>query len=139
MIYLTRKLEFSAAHYYHNPELSPEENQRLFGKCANRQGHGHNYVLEVTIAGEPDPRTGMVLDLKELKEILQAEVMEVFDHKHLNTQVPALAGQIPTSENIVRALWGLLEGKIVRGRLHHLRLYETADLFVDYYGDGQRR
>lgn len=139
MIYLTRKIEFSAAHYYHNPELSPEENRRVFGKCANPQGHGHNYVLEVTVAGEPDPQTGMVLDLKELKDILAREVVEVFDHKFLNTQVPALAGQIPTSENIARAIWELLEGKITRGRLHHLRLYETPDLFVDYYGDGKPR
>ena len=137
MIYLTRKLEFSASHYYHNPALSPEENRRLFGKCNNPQGHGHNYGLEVTVAGEPDPQTGMVLDLKELKEILQREVMELFDHKFINDQVPVLAGQIPTSENIVRALWRLLETKITRGRLHHLRLYETADLFVDYYGDAE--
>lgn len=135
MIYLTRKIEFSASHYYHNPALSPEENRRLFGKCANPQGHGHNYVLEVTVAGEPDPQTGMVLDLKELKEILQREVMEVFDHKFINHQVPVLAGQIPTSENMARAIWQLLEGKINRGRLHHIRLYETPDLFVDYYGD----
>ncbi|MFQ5723662.1 MAG: 6-pyruvoyl tetrahydropterin synthase family protein [Terriglobia bacterium] len=139
MIYLTRKIEFSAAHYYQNPELSPEENQRLFGKCANPAGHGHNYVLEVTVAGEPDSKTGMVLDLKELKDILQKEVMEVFDHKFLNTQVPALRGQIPTCENIARALWNLLEGKISRGRLHHLRLYETPDMFVDYYGDAKKR
>lgn len=137
MIYVTRKIEFSASHYYHNPGLSSEENQRLFGKCANPQGHGHNYVLEVTVAGEPDARTGMVLDLKELKEILAHEVMDVFDHKFINHQVPVLAGQIPTSENIARAIWNLLEGKISRGRLHHIRLYETSDLFVDYYGDGK--
>lgn len=139
VIYLTRKIEFSASHYYQNPELSPEENQRLFGKCANPAGHGHNYVLEVTVAGEPDSKTGMVLDLKELKDILQREVMEVFDHKFLNTQVPALRGQIPTSENIARVIWNLLEGKISRGRLHQLRLYETPDLFVDYYGDAKAR
>lgn len=139
MIYVTRKIEFSAAHYYHNPDLSPEENRRLFGKCANPQGHGHNYVLEVTVAGEPDSQTGMVLDLKELKQILQQEVMEVFDHKFINHQVPALAGQIPTSENIACALWGLLAGKITRGRLHRIRLYETPDLFVDYYGRDQGR
>ena len=139
MIYLTRKIEFSASHYYHNPALSPEENRRLFGKCVNPQGHGHNYVLEVTVAGEPDPQTGMVLDLKELKDILAREVMDVFDHKFLNDQVPALAGQIPTTENIARAIWGSLEGKTTRGRLHHLRLYETPDLFVDYYGDGKPR
>ncbi len=139
VIYLTRKIEFSASHYYQNPELSPEENQRLFGKCANPAGHGHNYGLEVTVAGEPDAKTGMVLDLKELKDILQKEVMEVFDHKFLNTQVPALRGQIPTSENIARVIWNLLEGKISRGRLHQLRLYETPDLFVDYYGDAKAR
>jgi 6-pyruvoyltetrahydropterin/6-carboxytetrahydropterin synthase len=134
MIYLTRKIEFSAAHYYHSPELSPEENRRIFGKLNDPRGHGHNYVLEVTVAGEPDPVTGMVLDLKELKEILQREVMEVFDHKFINEQVPILRGQVPTTENIACAIWQLLEGKITRGRLHHVRLYETPDLFVDYYG-----
>jgi 6-pyruvoyltetrahydropterin/6-carboxytetrahydropterin synthase len=139
MIYLTRKIEFSASHYYHNPNLSQEENRRLFGKLNNPQGHGHNYVLEVTVAGEPDPVTGMVVDLKELKEILQREVMEVFDHKFINKQVPMLAGQIPTTENIARAIWRLLEGRITRGRLHHIRLYETPDLFVDYFGNGTGR
>jgi 6-pyruvoyltetrahydropterin/6-carboxytetrahydropterin synthase len=139
VIYLTRKIEFSAAHYYHNPDLSPEENRRLFGKLNNPQGHGHNYVLEVTVAGEPDPVTGMVLDLKELKEILNREVMEVFDHKFINDQVPVLAGQIPTTENIARAIWKLLKTKITRGQLHQIRLYETPDLFVDYYGEGAAR
>lgn len=138
VIYLTRKIEFSAAHYYHNPRLSPEENRRLFGKCNNPRGHGHNYVLEVTVAGEPDPKTGMVLDLKELKQILQREVMDVFDHKFLNDEVPPLKGLIPTSENIAVALWKLLDAKIPGARLHHLRLYETPDLFVDYYGGAPR-
>src|SRR5580692_589339 len=96
MIRITRKVEFSAAHFYHNPNFSPEENLRLFGKCNNPHGHGHNYTLEVTIAGEPDPTTGMVLDLKELKEILQTEVIDRMDHRHLNYEVPELAGQIPT-------------------------------------------
>lgn len=139
MIYLTRKIEFSASHYYHDPALSPEENLRRFGKSANPQGHGHNYVLEVTVAGEPDPETGMVLDLKELKGILDREVMDVFDHKFLNDQVPALAGQMPTTENVARALWRSLDAKIPCARLHHLRLYETPDLFVDYYGDEKAR
>lgn len=139
MIYLTRKIEFSASHYYWNPEFTPEENRRVFGKCANRQGHGHNYVLEVTVAGEPDPVTGMVLDLKELKQILEREVMEVFDHKFINQEVPQLDGQIPTSENIARIIWALLEGKVPGGRLHHIRLYETSDLFVDYYGGNAAR
>ena len=134
MIFLTRKLEFSAAHYYHNPEFSDEENRRVFGKCANPNGHGHNYQLEVTVAGEPDPKTGMVLDLKQLKDILDREVMEVFDHKFINREVPQLNGDIPTSENIARCIWSLLDGKIPGGRLHRVRLHETDDLFVDYFG-----
>ncbi len=105
MVLITRRIEFSASHVYHNPQLSPEENRRIFGKCNNPHGHGHNYTLEVTVAGEPDPVTGMVLDLKELKEILEREVMQRMDHRHLNHEVPELAGQIPTCENIARVIW----------------------------------
>jgi 6-pyruvoyltetrahydropterin/6-carboxytetrahydropterin synthase len=137
MIYLTRKIEFSAAHYYNNPAWSPEENRRVFGKDANPSGHGHNYVLEVTVAGEPDPVTGMVLDLKELKEILQCEVMERLDHRNLNHDVPELAGKIPTTENVAAAIWNVLRQKITKGKLHRVRLYENPDLFVDCFGDGQ--
>ena len=92
MVYLTRKIEFSASHLYHNPAFSAEENRRVFGKCNNPHGHGHNYVLEVTVAGEPDPATGMVLDLKELKEILQREVTDRMDHRFLNYEVPGAFG-----------------------------------------------
>jgi 6-pyruvoyltetrahydropterin/6-carboxytetrahydropterin synthase len=136
MVYLTRKIEFSASHLYHNPAFSAEENRRVFGKCNNPHGHGHNYVLEVTVAGEPDPATGMVLDLKELKEILQREVTDRMDHRFLNYEVPELAGQIPTCENIAAVIWHLLEPKITRGHLNRVRLYETPDLFVDCYGEG---
>ena len=131
MIRVTRRVEFSAAHFYHNPDFSPEENRRVFGKCNNPHGHGHNYILEVTIAGEPDPATGMVLDLKELKEILQAEVIDRMDHRFLNYEVPELAGQIPTTEAIASLIWTLLESKITKGNLDRVRLYETPDLFVD--------
>ncbi len=134
MVYLTRKIEFSASHFYHNPAFTPEENRRVFGKCNNPHGHGHNYVLEVTVAGEPDPATGMVLDLKELKEILQREVTDRVDHRHLNHEVPELAGKIPTSENIAMTIWGWLATRITKGHLHRVRLYETPDLFVDCYG-----
>jgi 6-pyruvoyltetrahydropterin/6-carboxytetrahydropterin synthase len=136
-MYLTRKIEFSASHYYHNPALSPEENRRIFGKCNNPHGHGHNYTLEVTVEGEPDPVTGMVLDLKELKAVLEKEVMKVFDHKFINREVPGFDSEIPTTENLAVAIWGLLEGKIPRGCLHRVRLYETPDLFADYYGEGK--
>lgn len=135
MIRVTRKVEFSAAHFYHNPSFSVEENRRIFGKCNNPHGHGHNYMLEVTVAGDPDPETGMVLDLKELKDILQTEVMERMDHRHLNYEVPELAGQIPTCENIAAAIWNLLEPRInktiERGKLDRVRLYESPDLFAD--------
>jgi 6-pyruvoyltetrahydropterin/6-carboxytetrahydropterin synthase len=140
MVYITRKVEFSASHLYHNPEFSAEENRRVFGKCNNPHGHGHNYVLEVTVAGEPDPRTGMVLDLKELKDILQREILDRMDHRFLNYEVPALAGRIPTTETIATTIWTLLEPHINgrgQGRLHRVRLYETADLYVDCLGNGQ--
>lgn len=136
MVFLTRKIEFAASHLYHNPEFSPEENRRVFGKCNNPHGHGHNYTLEVTIQGEPDPVTGMVLDLKDLKGILEREVMQRMDHRFLNKEVPELANQIPTCENIARVIWQLLEPKIPQGKLHRVRLYETADLFADCYRNG---
>ena len=136
MVLITRKIEFSASHLYNNLELSPEENRRVFGKCNNPHGHGHNYALEVTVAGEPDPVTGMVLDLKELKEILEREVMQRMDHRFLNYEVAELKGQIPTCENIARVIWDLLEPKIKKGRLHRVRLYESAGLFADCYRNG---
>ena len=135
MIYLTRKAEFSASHYYHNPAFSAQENARLFGKCNNPNGHGHNYLLEVTVKGDVDPGTGMVLDLKQLKEVLNREVIEVLDHRFLNREVAAFASRIPTTENIAVEIWRMLEGKLPAGRLHRIRLYETHDLFVDYYGE----
>ena len=136
MVYLTRRIEFSASHLYHNPALSAEENKRIFGKCNNPHGHGHNYTLEVTVAGEPDPVTGMVLDLKELKEILEREITQRMDHRFLNYEVAELKGQIPTCENIARVIWNLLEPKITRGRLHKIRLYEVPDLFAECYRNG---
>ena len=135
MIYVTRRAEFSAAHFYHNPDFSPEENRRLFGKCNNPHGHGHNYTLEVTVAGKVDPATGMVLDLKDLKMILEREVLQVLDHRFLNREVPVFAEKIPTTENIAVEIWKLLAPKLTSGKLHRIRLYETADLFVDYYGE----
>ena len=136
MVYLTRKLEFSASHLYHNPALSAEENKRIFGKCNNPHGHGHNYTLEVTVAGEPDPVTGMVLDLKELKEILEREITQRMDHRFLNYEVEELKDQIPTCENIARVIWNLLEPKIRKGRLYKVRLYETPELFAECYRNG---
>jgi 6-pyruvoyltetrahydropterin/6-carboxytetrahydropterin synthase len=135
MVYLTRKTEFSAAHFYHNPQWSPEENQRVFGKCANLNGHGHNYTLEVTVKGEPDAKSGFVIDLKDLKAIMHREVLDVMDHRMLNKEVPEFATQIPTTENLAISIWKRLEGKLKIARLHRVRVYETPDLFVDFYGE----
>jgi 6-pyruvoyltetrahydropterin/6-carboxytetrahydropterin synthase len=135
MILLTRKAEFSAAHYYWNDKLSPEENERLFGKCANRNGHGHNYTLEVTVAGEVDRVTGFVVDLKLLKDILEREVVGVYDHRHLNLEIDDFKHTIPTTENIAIAVWRRLEGKIPGAKLHRVRVYEMPDLFADFYGE----
>jgi 6-pyruvoyltetrahydropterin/6-carboxytetrahydropterin synthase len=135
MIYLTRKAEFSAAHYYHNPQWSLEENQRVFGKCANLNGHGHNYTLEVTVAGEVDAVTGFVIDLKLLKDILNREVLEDLDHRHLNKDVAEFASKVPTTENLAVAIWQRLASKLHPAKLHRVRLHEQPDLFVDYYGE----
>ncbi len=134
---ITRKAEFSASHVCRNPALSEEENRAVFGAAANPHGHGHNYVLEVTLSGEPDRVTGMVMDLKELKEILQREVVVPFDHRFLNHEVPPFDRVIPTAENMAIEIWNRLapcfEGS--RGKLHSVRLYATADLWVDYFGE----
>lgn len=135
-VYLTRKVEFAASHVYHNPAFSAEENRRVFGKCNNPNGHGHNYTLEVTVKGEVDNETGFVLDLKDLKEILNREVMDVYDHRHLNKEVPEFALQIPTTENIAISIWNRVAPKLNHGtHMHRVRVYETPDLFVDYYGE----
>jgi 6-pyruvoyltetrahydropterin/6-carboxytetrahydropterin synthase len=135
MIYVTRRAEFSASHYYHNPNWTPEENRRVFGKGNNPLGHGHNYQVEVTVSGAVDPATGMVVDLKELKVLLEQEVIQLMDHKLLNKEVPAFAEKNPTTENIAVEIWNLLAPKLARGKLHRIRVYETSDLFVDYYGE----
>jgi len=135
MIYLTRKCEFSASHYYHNPEFSAEENQRIFGKCANLNGHGHNYTLEVTVKGAVDPKSGFVVDLKQLKEVMSREVLDALDHRFLNKEVPEFFTKIPTTENLAIAIWQRLAPKLNAAQLHRVRVYETPDLFVDVYGE----
>ncbi|HWF93098.1 MAG TPA: 6-carboxytetrahydropterin synthase [Terriglobales bacterium] len=135
MVYLTRKAEFSASHYYHNPALSPEENQRIFGKSGNSNGHGHNYTLEVTVKGEVDSRSGFVVDLKKLKEILNREVLDALDHRFLNKEVLEFSKQIPTTENLAIAIWQRIQPKLQNAQLHRVRLYESPNLFVDFYGE----
>ena len=134
---LTRRAEFSASHVCRNPALSDAENQALYGNNANRNGHGHNFVLEVTIEGDPDPVTGMVFDLRALKEIINAEVVEPMDHRFLNHEVPPFNQVIPTTENIAVEIWTRLQHRIdvPNAKLKNVRLFETADLYVDYAGE----
>jgi len=134
---LTRRVEFSAAHRLHNPAFSVERNREVFGVCNNPNGHGHNYVLDVTVRGALDPQTGMVLDLNRLMVMLHELVFVELDHKHLDRDVPWLAGRISTAENVAAAIWERL-APALGGRLHRLRLYESRMNFVDYEGPAAR-
>jgi 6-pyruvoyltetrahydropterin/6-carboxytetrahydropterin synthase len=138
-MFITRRIEFSASHVCANPALPDEENRRLFGDAANPYGHGHNYVVEVTLEGDPDPVSGMVLDLKELKSILNAQVVSSFDHRFLNKEVPPFDRTIPTVENIAIEIWKRIEPSLLGppAKLHSVRVYETPDLYVDYFGDAR--
>lgn len=138
MIFLTRRATFSASHFYWNESWPAEKNERVFGRCANRNGHGHNYTLEVTVAGEPDPVTGFVVDLKWLKGAMEREVLAAYDHKHLNLDAPEFKQTIPTTENIAIAVWKRLESVVnaARGaRLSRIRVYETPEIFAEYRGE----
>jgi 6-pyruvoyltetrahydropterin/6-carboxytetrahydropterin synthase len=131
---LTRAVEFSTSLRYWNPDLSESENRRRFGRKAGR--HGHNYRLEVTLAGEPDPVTGMVIDLKDLQEVIDREVMSRFDHRDLNCDTPYFDKEPPTPENLARVIDRLLRAALPSGLLHGIRLFEDADTFVDLTGPG---
>jgi len=134
-VYLTRQVHFTAAHRLHNPTKSLAWNRRQYGPCANPQWHGHNYVLEVTVRGQPDPVTGYVMDLSELKRIVRRAVVEPCDHRNLNTEVRFLRGTIPTAENLVIAFWREIAPHLpAAATLHRVRLYETPRNFVDFYG-----
>ena len=139
MIELTRRATFSASHFYWNEAWSQEKNEQIFGKCARRNGHGHNYTLEVTVAGDPDPVTGFVVDLKWLKDVMEREVLSAYDHRHLNLEVPEFSEKklVPTTENIAISAWKRLETAVnqVNGaRLSRVRVYETPEIFAEYRG-----
>jgi 6-pyruvoyltetrahydropterin/6-carboxytetrahydropterin synthase len=129
---ITRRVEFSASHLCARSDWSEEQNRAVYGPAS--RAHGHNYQLEVTVSGEVDAVHGMVLDLKELKTILEREVVEPFDHRFLNHEAPPFDRVIPTAENITREIWARLAPHLNRDgrRLERVRLYETADLWVDY-------
>jgi 6-pyruvoyltetrahydropterin/6-carboxytetrahydropterin synthase len=133
---ITRKVEFCASHVCAHPDLTPEENRRIYGPAANPNGHGHNYVLEVVLDGEPDPVTGMIVDLKDVKAVVNRHVVEPFDHRHLNAEVKPFDRVVPTVENIAVEIWNRLSPEFSQGRasLAMIRLYETDDLYVEYRG-----
>lgn len=133
-VFITRQVHFNAAHRLHNPARSRRWNEEKYGLCTNPHWHGHNYVLEVTVRGQPDPDTGYILDLSDLKKILEAAVVEPCDHRNLNTDVPFLRGIIPSTENLVIAFWNEIEPRLTAGRLHRVRLYETPRNFAEYFG-----
>jgi len=135
MVYVTRREIFSASHRLYNENFSDEKNDKVFGKCNNPNGHGHNYVLEVTVAGEVDPETGYVIDLKKLKRIIKDNVIKKVDHKHLNLDVKFMGGIIPTAENIAVAIWNELKDKIPSGKLYSVKLYETENNYAEYKGE----
>ncbi|HZY10656.1 MAG TPA: 6-carboxytetrahydropterin synthase [Bacteroidota bacterium] len=134
MVYLTRKEHFCASHRLFNPIFSDQKNLDIYGKCAYPNGHGHNYELEVTVVGEPDKDTGMIMDLKILSDIINTEIIDKVDHKHLNFDVDFLQGIIPTAENIAKVFWQILSPKITAGKLYSLKVFETPDNFAEYRG-----
>jgi len=139
MVFLTRRATFSGSHYYWDDAWTKEQNEQVFGRCANRNGHGHNYTLEVTVAGEPDAVTGFVVNLKWLKDVMEREVLAAYDHRHLNLEVPEFQGgkAIPTTENIAIAAWNRLEPAVTSGggaKLSRVRVYETPEIFAEFRG-----
>ena len=136
MIEITRQEEFSAAHRLFRPDWSDEQNETMYGKCANPHYHGHNYVFEVTLRSPVNPETGMAYNLADLKEVMRREVVEALDHKNLNEDAAGfMKNRIPTAENIVISIWECLAEYIDAEILFRIRLYENERNFVDYYGE----
>lgn len=135
MVYITRIEHFNAAHKLFNPKWSKEQNESVFGRCANENWHGHNFELHVTVAGTPDPETGFVFDVKKLSEIINDNVIEKLDHKNLNLDVDFMQGKMCSIENLVTAIWEQLQTKLPANiKLHALKLYETPRIYVEYFG-----
>jgi 6-pyruvoyltetrahydropterin/6-carboxytetrahydropterin synthase len=135
MVYLTRREQFNAAHRLFNPKWDDARNERVFGKCSNPNWHGHNYTVEVTIKGQPDPDTGFLFNASELSRIMWREALEKMDHRNLNLEVDFLKGVMPSTENLAKAIWKQLEPHLHDCELHQVRLYETEKNFADYYGE----
>ena len=136
MVYITRIEHFNAAHKLFNPKWNHQQNEEVFGKCANENWHGHNFELYVTLKGDPNSDTGFVYDVKRLSVIVKEHVIDKLDHKNLNVDVDFMAGKICSIENLVIGIWEQLNPHLPRGvQLHCLKLYETPRIFVEYYGN----
>jgi len=136
MVYITRIEHFNAAHKLYNTNWSPEQNEAVFGKCANKNWHGHNFELYVTIKGDPHPDTGFVYDVKKLSKIIQEHVIEELDHRNLNEDVAFMKGKLCSIENLIIGIWNQLVPHLPAGvQLHALKLYETPRIFVEYFGN----
>ncbi len=135
MVYLTRKEHFNAAHRLYVPHWPAEQNETVFGPCANANFHGHNFDLYVTVKGEPDPDTGFILNAKELGRLMREHIVARFDHKNLNLDVDDFAGRQPSTENFVKVIWKRLEPHLPPGTLFRVRLFETENIYADYFGD----
>ncbi len=134
MVQLSQRFEFSAAHRLHCPSMSEEENRRTFGKCNNPSGHGHNYQVEVTVSGEPDPVTGVLLAVGELERVVKRQVIDRFDHRHLNEDCAEFASLNPSVENIAAVIWRLLEGQFGAASLERVRVWETPKTWAECSG-----
>ena len=133
-VIVTRRARFNAAHRLHNPDKPESWNREQYGLCNNANWHGHNYMIEVSVKGEPDPETGYVIDLAYLKKIINETIVEACDHKNLNLDVAFLEGVIPSTENLAIAFWRQIEPRINQGKLHAVRIYETDSNIVEFRG-----
>lgn len=137
MVFLTREEHFNAAHRLSIDEWSFEENKAVFGKCANHNFHGHNFLVKVTVKGEPDARTGFAMNVTDLSKIMKKHIIETFDHKNLNLDVPYFQEKQPTCENLSIVIWDLIANEIAtttKATLHQVRVYESPRMYVDYFG-----
>jgi 6-pyruvoyltetrahydropterin/6-carboxytetrahydropterin synthase len=138
-VYITRRENFNAAHKLWQENWSEEKNKEVFGKCSNHNWHGHNFTIYVTVKGVPNPETGFVINLKDLSEIIKELVIEPLDHKNLNLDVPFLKGILASTENVILKIWEQIEGPIAAtgGELVKIKLVETENNYVEYFGDNQ--
>lgn len=135
MVYLTRREHFNGAHRLFNTAWTEEKNDEVFGKCANKNWHGHNFDVFVTVKGEPNPDTGFIMNAHHLSALIKREVVNRLDHKNFNIDVPELVGVLPSTENVVKQIWKWLAPHITECELHCIKLVETENIYVEYYGE----